>query len=196
MEFIFLVTARRVFDPLADRFGMHYVSGSEWQLRYENDAAFLSIHFDNHRSYEIGVETGQLATQRPERPFNLSEVLRLRGVSSESDIDGFQVKNQTELDTALMRLARLTSTFASDFLRGNPRAFCELGKLRDLECQEYAKARDLRVARITAEQAWAESNYAKFIEICAPRISQLTNSEKKKLEYARKHLVSFDTGNR
>jgi hypothetical protein len=188
MSLLFLVEARKHFDPIAQQFSLSCTACSEWKLRYENEVVFLEVNFDNARSYEVAVELGKKDSRLPERPFTLAEVLRLRGVEGTSFVDGLQASDQARLAQALARLADLVSRYAIDFLSGNSFSFAQLAKLREREGLAYALARDLRLARIDAEIAWAAKDYKKVVKAYEPLELYLTSAEKKRLEYSRKQL--------
>lgn len=61
----FELEARRSFDGLAQQFGMDCVRSSNREVRYESGNTFLSVNFDDGRSYEVGVEIGQLQLSQP-----------------------------------------------------------------------------------------------------------------------------------
>ncbi len=188
MPFDFLSSARRVFDPLAQRFDMRFTVGSKWLLRYESDVTFLNVHFDYARSFELCVEIGWMATIASETSFSLGEVMRVSGSDSEQGLDGPQVRSQASLESALTNLANLTSRFASRALSGDEHVFVQLAELRDSECQALAQDRESRFFRSVAESAWANKNLARLIEAYGAIESYLTRAERKKLEYSRSHV--------
>jgi hypothetical protein len=189
MSVVFADEARRQFDLLAQQFGLSCVTANEREVRYESDAVFLCVNFDNARSYELGIEVGKKRPAQPERPFSLAEVLRLRGVSDAASIDGIVVRDAARLRNALARLATLVVQHASDFLAGNDLSFAQVARLREKESLAYALERDLRTARARAEAAWADRDYQAVVKALAPLESHLSPAEKKRLDYSRKQLI-------
>lgn len=180
------------FDPLAERFGLSCVASGEQRVRYENDSVFLTVHFDNECSYELGVEVGRKTSTQSERPFSLVEVLRLREAAADAaSIDGIIVSDAARLPGAITRLAALTSEYASDLLRCSDFSFAQVAKLREKEGDAYALARDLRVARAKSEMAWSSRNFKALIAALEPLESHLSLAEKKRLEYSRKQLSNW-----
>lgn len=183
----FASEARHQFDALAQQFGLSCVLSNEWMVRFENDNVFLSVNFDNGRSYELGVELGKKKPQKPERPFSLAEVLRLRGSAEAETIDGIMVSDPSRLSHALGRLSLLTAQYASDFLLGNDFSFAQIAKLRDRESDAYALEGSLRAARARSETAWAKRDYQSVISALEPLEQHLSPAEKKRLAYARQY---------
>ncbi len=185
----FASEARRHFDAVAQQFGLSCVASTEREVRYENDGVFLIVNFDNGRSYELGIEVGGKRRAKPERPFSLAEVLRLRGVADATAIDGIMVSDAARLQDALMRLAALTLQHASDFLMGNDFSFAQVARLREKESDAYALERDLRVARARSEVAWTDRDYQAVVKALDPLEQHLSPAEKKRLKYSRMKRV-------
>lgn len=183
----FALEARHQFDALAQQFGLSCVLSNEWVVRFESDSVFLSVNFDNGRSYELGVEFGKKKPQKPERPFSLAEVLRLMGSAEAQAVDGIMISDSSRLSHALGRLSSLTAQYASDFLLGNDFSFAQVAKLRERESDAYALEGSLRTARARSETAWAKRDYQSIIDALEPLEPHLSPAEKKRLEYARQH---------
>jgi hypothetical protein len=189
MSVPFAVEARRQFDPVAQQFGLACVVASEREVRYESDAVFLCINFDNARSFELGIEVGKKNLTQPERPFSLPEVLRLRGVPYAASIDGIMASDAARLHDALARLAILVMQHAPDFLAGNDLSFAQVAKLREKESLAYALERDIRSARARAETAWMRKDYMAVVVTLEPLEVRLSPAEKMRLDYSRKQLL-------
>jgi len=189
MAFLFSTETRQQFDPVAKQFGLVCVASTEWSLRYENDTVFLLVNYDGTRSYELGVEIGQWNTRYPGPPFSLSEILRLRGIQDAVFVSGLMISDKAQLPNALSRLAKLTADHAADFLRGNEFSFAQVEKLRDKESSEFELASRLRYARSTVDVAWPAKDYEAVVRALEPLEAHLSEAEKKRLEYSRKHLL-------
>lgn len=188
MTLLFSVEAQRQFDPIAQQFGLVRVASTEWGLRYENDKIFLTVNFDNARSYELGVEIGKRNTKYPGPPFSLAEILRLRDVQDAAFVSGLMISNETRLPGVLSRLAQLTISYASDFLVGNDFSFAQIEQMRNKESAEFELASKLRHAKSIVDIAWSTRDYPEIIRALEPLEQHLSVAEKKKLEYSRKQL--------
>lgn len=181
--------ARRHFDPVAQQFGLTSVVCTESSLRYENDKVFLNVNFDSARSFELGVEIGKKDARYPGPPFDLAEVLRLRGVQDSLAVNALVVSDPSWLKDALARLADLTMKHASDFLTGNDLSFAQVAKWRNKESAELALASKLRYARADAEAAWIAKDFKKVVKALEPVEAHLSEAEKKRLDYSRKQVA-------
>lgn len=188
MTLLFSTEARRQFDPIAKQFGLVCVAATEWGLRYENDKVFLVLNFDNARSYELGVEIGVQGNHHLGPPFSLSEILRLRDVQDAVFVSGMMISDQTQLPDALSRLAKLTINYAHDFLMGNDFAFAQVERLRNKESSEFELASRLRYAKSIVDVAWPAKDYEAIVKALESLEAHLSETEKKRLEYSRKHL--------
>jgi hypothetical protein len=182
----FSAEARRHFDPVAAKFNLSCVVADEQRVRYESSEVFLSVHFDNGRSYELGVEIGQKIPGSVERPFSLAEILRLRNGRDVAVIDGLSASNPTKLADGLQLLAELSLRYGDDFLNNSAFSFAQVARLREKESIAYAIQRDLRSARARAEVAWRDKNYAGVIAALEPVKDHLSPADVKCLEYLNK----------
>ncbi len=179
------------FDFLQSAYLFHCVEANDYSVRYENDTVFVVVLFDQGRSFELDVEIGQKGVLYggQERPFNIGEVLRFKEVEKKEHYSFLQASDQTHLRNAINRLSVLLEKYGDDFLKGNRFAFKSLIDHRINECEEYAAARDLKFIRSEAEKAWREKDYRKVVSLYGPVKSQISGSEKKKLDYAERHLI-------
>lgn len=179
------------FDSLAIRHKLQCVFSDSQIVRFANEKVFLQIRFSAHWSFEIGVEIGEIPTSADqlERPFNLTEILRLYASPDASYVDGLQTSKPDVLTDIIKRLSVLTEKYASNLLDGLVEDFLKLRNLRDKECAEYALSRDLKYARKNAEKAWKDKNYFAVIKAYEPFNMELTKVERKRLAYAEKHGV-------
>lgn len=186
----FLTEAKRHFDRVATKYGLSCALADERRVRYEGSDVFLSVNFDNGRSYELGVEIGQKIPNKTERPFSLAEILRLRNIPTAVTIDGLSAFDATKLASDLSLLADLALRHADDFLGGSDLSFAQVAKLREKESIAYAIQRDLRSARARAEVAWGAKNYAAVVAALEPVKSHLLPSEVKRLEYSQSKTMA------
>jgi hypothetical protein len=188
----FIDTVHQHFDPLANQYGLKCVTSSPKIVRFENGKVFLQVNFDAYRSYEIGVEIGEIpaSAKTAERVFNLAEILRLRSSPDATYVERLQVSKPGILLDAICRLSRLVAQHATGLLSGDAGDFAQVANHRDKECAAYALARDLRYARSDAEKAWTSKNYVTVVNSYKPWEANLTPSEKKRLSFAEKKIAN------
>ena len=100
--------AKRQFERVAEKYRFECVAADERRVRYESTDVFLDVRFDNGRSYDLGIEIGQIIPNKIERPFSLAEILRLKNVSEGRSIDGFSASSVTKLRDGLKTLYELS----------------------------------------------------------------------------------------
>ena len=190
MTLIFSKHTHKYFDYLVSAYLYQCVGSSEDCVRYENDDVFVNVRFDNGWSYELDVEVGQKGVlfNGQERPFNLGEILRLRGVEKKEKYTFVQTSNQEYLINAIEHLAELLKRYAKDFLQGDQAAFLSITSLRERECEDYEIEQELKSVRNEVAKAWDKKDFEKIIQLYTPVERYITPSEMKKLEYAKNHV--------
>lgn len=181
--------SRHWFDPVTAQFGMSCVASDDNYLRYENARAFLLIRRDSRGSGELGVEFGRRRPGSFGPPFSLAEILRFRGVTDASAASAPMISRSSQLPVALSKLAELTRTHASDFLAGNERSFSQVSDFRKKEGVDFERQSQLRRLRSAVGAAWRERDYETVVRALEPFADHLSETEKRKLQYSRKHLA-------
>jgi hypothetical protein len=187
MSLSFRSTAKENFDPVAKQHGLRLAYESDDRLVFESDRVRMLVDFDNGRSFELAVAFALIGPDAQQQPYSLAEVLRLKNRPEAACIEGQQLVTQSRLEAALKKAASLASEFASEQLQGNEKTFTNLAKQRAAEAMEYGLARDLRAARLQADQAWQEKDFATVVSVYRPFLSHLSPSEVKRLEFASTH---------
>jgi hypothetical protein len=147
----------------------------------------MLVDFDNGRSCELAVAFALIRPDPQQQPYSLAEVLRLRNRPEAAFMEGQQLVTQSSLEAALKKAASLASEFASEELQGNEKTFTNLANQRAAEAMDYGLARDLRAARLRADRAWQEKDFATVVSVYRPFLSHLSPSEVKRLEFASRH---------
>ncbi|WP_353666536.1 hypothetical protein [Marinomonas sp. THO17] len=186
---IFGSLVRKSFNFLISEYGFSVVKEDGFQVRFENDDVFLTVHYDANRSYELDVEIGQLKVlfNGEERPFNLGEVLRTERAAEGRGYRALQASDSDALESCITKLAALVSLNAKDYLLDNKFSFKRLSNLREEECNQYELKMKLEGVRREAQMAWQDKDYAKVVSLYKPVESIITEAEKKKLSFAEKH---------
>lgn len=174
--------ARRCFDPVAARHGLSCTSADECEVLYEDARAFLSVSFDNGRSYELRVRCGLKAS--PIEPASLSEILTLENSPEAVKIDGMMSSTARALATCLSHLGDLTMRYAPIAFSASDAWFEQLAELRRKENRKHAVKSDLVAAKRKAGAAWERKDFAGVVAAFGPVRFYLSPSERKKLEYA------------
>ncbi|HFD11997.1 MAG TPA: hypothetical protein ENJ32_05980 [Crenotrichaceae bacterium] len=179
------------FSYLVENYGFHCVSATVFDVRFESDTVFVDVRYDANRSYEIGIEVGQknVLFDGKERPFNLGEILRLRGVAEKEGYKAFQAADSVSLINCISRLSSWLEIYAVDFLQNDRFSFKRLSDFREKECDQYELETKLSHIRREVQIAWSNKDYLKVLELYQPVESFLSEVEKKKLAFAQRQIT-------
>ncbi len=186
----FLDLVRNQFSFLESEFGFRCVAAGSHSVRFQSEKVFVTIHYDSRRSYELGVEVGQidLLFDGEERPFTLVEILRMQGVDKREDYTFFQASTSKALAGCIERLAYLLLTYGKELLENNVFYFKSLSAFRERESDRYALQSKLTSVRSKLQKAWNNKDYLKVVELLQPFEKHISDLERKKLEFARRRL--------
>ena len=178
------------FKFLEKKYGFRCVSSSLELVRYENNDIFVVIRYDANRSYELGVEIGQLKAvfNGQERPFSLNEVFRLYKLNEAGIHSAVQASSQEAVVNCITKMASQLSQYGSDFLSNDVFAYKRLSDQREKECNDYELQTKLLHIRSDAQTAWKNKDYKQVIALFEPVKGELSDAELKKLHYAQKQI--------
>jgi len=190
MPLLFVDFTKDAFQFLEERYGYKCTDSSSWLIKYETKDVFVCVEFDGTRSFEISCSVGRQDNFKgsSQLPFDLGEIMRSQGVAAEDAHAAFQVTTNQTLKKFLVVLATQLDKYGQDMLLGNDHAFSEVSIWRDTECMEYAQKTKMRQIRSMLQVAWGNRDYLKVIDLLDPVNDFLSDTEKKKLHYAKSHL--------
>jgi hypothetical protein len=179
--------ARQEFAFLEDT-GFRLISSGDSGLEYESAQAFVLVRWDR-RSGELGVWVGCRSTKCQKRDaYSLTDLLRMVGVETSENKLPFQAAKEGRLDLFLQKLSQYTRLHAQPALAGDRMFFRRLGAFRDAQARTLMNHMNLRQVRSEAEQAWQSRKLDRVVGLYASIEGRLTPSEKRRLDYARKHV--------
>jgi hypothetical protein len=183
---VFFQLTKSYFSFLESSFSFVPRQCAERRMVYEREDIFVTVAYDYGRSFELSIDLGRVG-KSDEPPFNFGEVLR--SANAPSDVAAsYEVTSAEVLARSLERLAQSLWRFGPDLLRGEPLAFQRIVRQRETEGVEFANATKLKRARAVAQDAWDRGDYQMVVDTFELLERSLSPSEKKRLEYARKHL--------
>ena len=171
------------FAFLTKDFSFRCVKRDVTFVRFESDAVFVNI-YHGRASYELNVEIGESIV--PENPFTIGEILWLVSPERAASYRPYQVTTKEGVQKFVPELARLVMDYATRALIGDHEFFKQLSELRTQRSQHYLKQIQLNRVRTEVETAWRLTNYRRVIELYDSMKDDLTPTEAKKLEYAKK----------
>lgn len=184
---VFQTAARAAFGFLETELCFQVASSEASRISYERGSFVVLVRYDSQRSYELTVDLGDRQKDQP--LFNLGEALRSRGLPQEHP-SAYQVAVENRLPEFLERLATDLKTHATSILSQEPASLEKLRQLRNRECEEFARERDLRHARANASDAWKAGDYGSVIRWLKPLEKWLSKSERMKLDLAQRKVGS------
>jgi hypothetical protein len=187
MSVRFADVAEQAFSFL-EKAGFRLAQRDSTRLQYESDHAVVVIEWDP-RSGEMEASIG-LPAKRGERPdmFSLSDLLNMQGVGAPKRRMPFQVADEDRIAPFLQKLAEDTRTRAQSALAGDRMFFRRLHTFRSAQSRAYMRDMELRRVRSEAERAWRDRELNRVISLYSSIENDLSELEKGKLDYARKHV--------
>ena len=127
------------FDFVESSYGFRRVLSTETTVRWETDRVFVQIQYDATRSFEVGLEIGQItiAALRLVPPYSLREMVGVGGVAF-ADRPFFQASTEERLKAALEKIARLLLQHGNKLLADDAEAFKSIARQREEDCALYA----------------------------------------------------------
>lgn len=188
MDLGFKKIALNAFEFLESKYDFSCVESDSLHLRYESPKVFVQVSFDGNRSFELTCSVGRMDDFKGSNqvPFDLGEVLRSEGGTVENT--GVQVTTSNALEKFSNLLAEKLEKFGHRILTGDDAAFTHAAELRSQASIEYAKEKQLEQMRRSLDQAWANKNHRRVVELLSSMEEWLSPSEVKKLEYSRKQM--------
>jgi len=156
------------------------------QVQYESDKSFVAASWDS-RSGELDAFVGLLPrTGRPQEEYSIVDVMGAAGVP-EVDCKMAQVGDVGRLGPFVDKLAADLRSYGQLALSGDRMYFRRLETFRAAKAERYMREMNLRQVRSQAEKAWHDQQYGRVEALYASVEGELTESESRKLDYARKH---------
>jgi len=157
-------------------------------VRFESSTLFINI-YHGRKSFEIGAELGRRGNAEDEKqPYPMSALLGVAGVPTAKDYRDYATHTPDGVNEGLGKLAELFRDHVCRNLQ-NARLFQLLKEQRQAWASDFADGVNLRKARRKLDAAWHAKNYAKVVELLEPLRTDLTSTELKKLEYAKKEIA-------
>lgn len=186
MNMLFADVAQEVFSFLESA-GFKLVERGSARLQYETDRSVVIVEWDN-RSGEINVFIGlQPKKGEQQEAFSLSDLLNMQNVEVPERKMPFQIADEKRLAPFLKKLSEEMLFYAQPALAGDRMFFRRLAAFRSTQSQTHMRAMKLRKLRSEADKAWANRDFDKLISLYTLVEDDLSESEKRKLDYARKH---------
>lgn len=167
--------------------GFKRVQSEPTFVRFESKRIYVNV-YHGRQSFEIGLEVGPLGAGSDETSYSMSEVIRLVEPEKVAEYRNYAAQTTRDVADGVQRLASRFRRYVDAGVLDDARLFERLRESREAWSRSYAKEVNLTQARRKLDAAWHAKNYAKVVEVLEPFRADLTSTELKKLEYAKKEL--------
>jgi hypothetical protein len=176
--------ARRAFSFLESE-GFDITDVDAEELRYESSRTVVSVQWDA-RSGEQEVFVMLRSPDGAAQPaYSLTDMLAMEGVRL--DAQPPQVHEENRLQPFLERSADALRTHCRDALSGQRSYFQRLEEFRRVHAEALTQQIVRQRVRSDVEQAWRAQEYETVIELYTSILGDLSDLEKSRLEYAKRH---------
>lgn len=157
------------------------------RLQYESTSSVVVIHWDV-RSGELEAFVGlRSSAGQPLDVYSLTDVLGMKAILDRKM--PLQVADENRLQPFVDQLADNLRLHAQPALEGNRMFFRRLETYRHAIAEALTRGLQLQQVRSGVEQAWQHRDFKRVVELYESVENDLSEAEKGKLEYARRHQV-------
>jgi hypothetical protein len=176
--------AKEAFSFLEDA-GFHLARIEAGHLRYESPSSVVVIDWDA-RSGELEAFVGlRSSAGQSQDMYSLTDVFGMEGVPDRKMPP--QVADENRLQPFVGRLADDLRVHAQPALVGDRMFFRRLETFRHANAEALTRGLQLQQVRSAVEQAWRNREFKKVVGLYASVEGDLSEAEKGKLDYARRH---------
>jgi hypothetical protein len=189
-QFNFPETVLMFFRFLIEDFGFAVIKQDSTLVRFESGDVFVNI-YHGRASYEVGIEIGELRsnTGLPEFGYTLGEIISASDPEAGAAYRADHITEPELIEKYVSKISELVKNFAPLALVGNKDFFKRVSDLQARKSNKYLKNLELNRVRSEVEIAWRNKNYKQVVELFEPVAGDLTTSEIKKFDYAKRKLA-------
>ncbi|CEO89654.1 conserved hypothetical protein [Syntrophaceticus schinkii] len=175
----------KYFKFLINDYGFKCIETDITFVRYESRVVFVNV-YHGRGSYELGLEIGFIGNSRTDEvKYSLKDIIELE---TNESFTPFQTSNAEGIKKFIPIMAELVTKYAIDAILGDELFYNRLDKFTTKNFNQYIANMNLASIRPKAAIAWKEKDYKRFVELYgAVAEKYLSQSEKKKIEYALNH---------
>ncbi|MBL4907259.1 MAG: hypothetical protein JKX94_07400 [Sneathiella sp.] len=183
-SFAFLVEGYGFEISNIERIGNSYIA-----LKYLSNKVFVNLYYSSPR-FELDFYIGRVGIEdKPDKDgFTSNDLLFLSDDARWIDYKLYSAHSYENLRKCLPMLAELLKVCGANCLKGESSVYEKALFEKKRNINQWGKEQELKQAKKAASEAWKNKDYNRFIEVFEPVANELSASEKKKLNYARKHL--------
>lgn len=176
----------RAFDFLNHNHGFRPVEKERSTVVYDSPKIYISLFYDDQRSFEVSLGLGQKHDPNPSYTFE--EILRSQSVPFSLWPSGYSAKNLVDAQHLLEKMSKIVSGYAITLLEGDNDTWERISAQRRVDCLNYAASTSLANAKRAADIAWAAKDYVKVVKALRSVEPSLSKTDLAKLAYAKQFL--------
>lgn len=173
---------KRIFDFLIREEGFNLVTEDVTFIRYESHLVFINF-YHGRSSYELGVEMGLLVEE--DTVFRLPTIIAALAPDYTGQVV-FQAGEPKIVEECLLKISALIKKYCVSLLNGDKTEWTKVSIQQQLNSQKLHEEYTINPVKEDAERAWKEKRYKDVVKLYSSVEHYLTNTEKKRLEYAKK----------
>ena len=130
-------------------------------VRFEDDNIFITAHYDNHRSYEVGIQLGLLSERynNEERPFELNEVIKLRQGAAFKQAPALQATSLESLKICVSKAADVFKNECITYIDDPKFNFKILSDFREKNALKQENEKRMKKLRSELTIYWGKKDY-------------------------------------
>lgn len=176
----FIDKAKKFFGFFAE-LGFSEILSPPSLIKYIKDDIEIDI-YHGRASYEIGMKISKAG-----KIYTISEIIRHKNPDVAKNFRYKVAKTETVVTAALEELVHLIQRYGNLAIHGDPKFYLDLNCERDLYLEKYALDTLASQLRPQADKAFREKNYVKATELYSRIEKNLSQTELKKLKFAKKN---------
>lgn len=167
--------------------GFRCVQSEPTFVRFESSTIGINVYYVR---FEIGLEIEPLPPPNEFNiyPYSLSMILNLVGHPHAQQYRNYATHTAEGVAEGVLELAKLFREVVDTGVLNDSQLFSRLALKSKEAGRKMALESNIRQALRKAEAAWRKKDLAKVIEVLGPIQEHLGSVDRKKLEYARKHV--------
>jgi hypothetical protein len=175
------------FGFLNLKHGFRPVEKERATVVYESLAIFVSLFYDDQRSFEISLGLGRKNDSN--HSYTFDDILRSQSVPLALWPSGYSAKTLNDAQILIEKISKIIASYAVPLLQGDAASWARIAEQRRSECEAYAAAAYLVNAKRAANSAWAAKDYPKVVEALTTVETSLSKADLSKLAYAKQAIA-------
>jgi len=170
------------FNFLLEEYNFSVIEISDYKAEFSSKGVSVAVYHEK-LSYEV-----YLTISLYGKTYYLNEVLDWKGVKEQQKV--YQALNTQTVNSVLLEICSLFKQYCADIITLSKQDVEVVADILDTQRKNKQRISEHRALTSSANIAWKEKNYKRFVEIYEGYYSQLNDIQRKQLVYAKKKIES------